>query len=170
MMSTTIAELLAGCELGPVQSVGRMQVVPLLAGPAAAADGFVAPPACRTATSAYGTLVFDNPHELPLLVPCHAGFVVPQAAQDHAMAHAALVAGKASAAFDTALCVQETQGGTIGAGEHAMVILPFPLREPALAVRHQRDYSRLWPAVRTFNADAGLQAVGNLAVFFSHFA
>jgi hypothetical protein len=170
MTSTTIAELLAGCELGPVQSVGRMQVVPLLADPAPAADEFVAPPACRTATTAYGTLVFDNPHEQPLLVPCHAGFVVCQAAQDHAMAHAALVAGKSSAAFDTALCVQETQGGTIAAGEHAMVILPFPLREPALAVRDRRGYNRLWPAVRAFNAGVGLQAVANLAVFFGHFA
>jgi hypothetical protein len=166
----TIAELLAGCELGPVQSVGRMQIVPLLAGQAAATGGFVAPPMCRTATSAYGTLVFDNPHEQPLLVPCHAGFVVRQAAQDHAMAHAALVAGKSRAAFDTALCLQETQGGTIAAAEHAMVILPFPLREPALAVRDQRGYRRLWPAVRAFNADVGLRAVADLAVFLGHFA
>jgi hypothetical protein len=82
----------------------------------------------------------------------------------------ALVAGKSRAAFDTAVCLQETQGGTIAAGEHAMVILPFPLREPALAVRDQRDYSRLWPAVRAFYADVGLQAVANLAVFFRHFA
>jgi hypothetical protein len=171
-MTLTIAELLDGTRPGQPQSVGRMQVIPLVTDHHQDQDGgrFVAPPACRTSTLAYGTLAFDNPHDAVLLVPCHAGFVVPQAAQDHAMAHAALVAPKTSVAFDTALCVQETQGGTITAAEHQMLILPFPLRGPALAVRHQRDYSRLWPAIRALNDGVGLGLRGNLIVFLRQFA
>jgi hypothetical protein len=171
-MILTIAELLEGTRPGRPQSVGRMQVIPLVADHDQDQDGgwFVAPPACRTSTLAYGTLAFDNPHDALLLVPCHAGFVVPQAAQDHAMAHAALVAPRTSVAFDTAVCVQETQGGTITAAEHRMLILPFPLRGPALAVRHERDYGRLWPAIRALNGDVGLGLGGNLIVFLRRYA
>jgi hypothetical protein len=169
MTTTTIHELLDGCTTGRVQSVGRMQVVPLLDGhDAGAVERFVAPPAYHTSTREYGTLRFENPHPTLLLVPCHAGFVVRQAAQDHAMAHAALVA-PGDAIFDTALCVQQTQGGMIVSGGHEMVILPLSLRPPALRVRAQREFQRLWPQLAALNDRMGLGASADLRTFLTHF-
>jgi hypothetical protein len=50
-----------------------------------------------------------------------------------------------------------------------LVILPVPLRAPALAMRNQTDYARLWPAVQRFNRAGGLPPVGNLVTFYTHY-
>ena len=107
----TIAEILRGVEPGRMQSVGVMQVIPLLS--ELEDKRFVSPEDAKVSTSDYGTLVFDNPSRSLLLVPCHAGYVVKQAAQDHAMSHMGLVKSRGSRSYNTAMCVQQSQGGLI---------------------------------------------------------
>ncbi len=87
-----VREILRGCEAGRLQSVGYMQVIPLVSD--LYDDRFVSPAQCDAAvyTTSYRTLGFRNTSDSVMIVPCHAGYVVKQRAQDHAMAHAGVVA------------------------------------------------------------------------------
>ncbi|UCF22859.1 MAG: hypothetical protein JSV72_18500 [Ralstonia sp.] len=165
----TMGEALHGTRPGRIQSVGYMQVIPLVGD--LDDDRFVSPVEgdARVSTSSYGTLIFENASEVLLLVPCHAGYVVKRAAQDHAMAHAAVVERHKTRSFDTAMCIQQTQGGLIASDRYQMMILPFALRERALEVRKQRSYDRLWSAISAFNTDLGLSTSGHLEFFLKRF-
>lgn len=163
----TIREVLRGCEVGRMQSVGIMQVIPLLS--ELEDERFVSPAQALVSTEEYGALVFRNPTPLLLIVPCHVGYVVDEGAQDHAMTHAAFVRAETRRRFDNAVCIQETEPGLIREDSYRMMVLPYPLREPALEVRHQDDYSRMWPAIAALNREAGLGDEGNLVRFLSHF-
>ena len=122
----TIREILRGLTPGRIQSVGLMQVVPLTG--RRSDDRFACPTEAEVGTSGYGEMSFRNPSDKILLVPSHAAYVVKQAAQDHAMSTAGMVRGNRTGNFDTACCIQETQGGYIRAGQHQMFILPVSLR------------------------------------------
>jgi len=154
-----LAEILKGCTPGKIQSVGIMQVIPLISD--ISDDSFVSPnQSARISTSAYGTLVFQNQKEETMIIPPQTGYVVKQSAQDHALPHVGVVKGKQTTSFDDAMCIQQTQGGTIGRGEHSMLILPFPLRESAHKVRKSRGYDRLWGSIRSLNSKAGVSGRG----------
>jgi hypothetical protein len=150
-----------------MQSVATMQVIPLLSD--MEDRRFVSPSDALIETVAYGSMVFNNPTPLALIVPCHAGYVVDKGVQDHAMTHAGFVSPRARRRFDTAACIQETQSGTIREGHYPMMVLPFPLREPALEVRKEEDFDRLWPAIRTLNRETEAGEVGNLDRFLKRF-
>ena len=146
-----------------------MQVIPLVSD--LSDDRFVSPVEANADvfTTDYGTLGFRNPSDCLLIVPCHAGYVVKQAAQDHAMAHAAVVRSQAEQSFKTAMCIQQAQGGYIKRGAYRMLILPFSLREQAMKVRNKKNYNKLWDAISAFNSDMGVQAAGHLEFFLKHF-
>jgi hypothetical protein len=166
-----VRDLLHGCEVGRLQSVGSMQVVPLVS--ERHDDRFVAPAgAARVSTSGYGNLVFNNDADQPLLVPAGATYIVEQAAQNHALPHAGCVKARAVKRYETAVCVQQGQGGYIREGRHPMMLLPCPLRARAHAVRRQVNFGRLWPAIAEFNRRAGLPDHGfrgHLEFFFQKF-
>ncbi|MHC4940138.1 MAG: ARPP-1 family domain-containing protein [Planctomycetota bacterium] len=163
----TIAEILRGCEPGRIQSVGLMQVIPLVSD---LGDDRIQPPIdAIVSTAGYGELLFENPTAELVLVPSHATYVVEQAAQDHAMPGAAFVRARKSRRYDRAMCVQRSQGGLVRKGNHEMAILPLPLRRPALKMRKQGDYSRLWDAIQTFNSAAGTDGGGDLVRFLKHY-
>jgi hypothetical protein len=163
----TIREVLRGCEVGRMQSVGIMQVIPLLSD--LEDERFVSPAQALVSTEGYGALVFRNPTPLLLIVPCHVGYVVDERAQDHAMTHAAFVPAEKRRCFDTAVCIQATQPGLMREGTYRMMMLPYPLREPALEVKYGTDFSRMWPAIGALNREAGLEDEGNLVAFLKHF-
>jgi hypothetical protein len=135
-------------------------------------DRFVSPVEgeAEVFTTSYGTLGFRNPSDSVLIVPCHAGYVVKRAAQDHAMAHAGVVQSASQRAFDTAMCIQQSQGGLIERGAYRMLILPYALRERALDVRQEKDFRKLWEAISLFNKEMGVQGAGHLEYFLKHFA
>ena len=120
-------------------------------------------------TTSYGTLGFRNPGDCVLIVPCHAGYVVKQVAQDHAMAHAGVVRSASERSFNTAMCIQQSQVGLIQRGAHRMLILPYALRERALEVRNDKSYNKLWDAISLFNQKMGVQSAGHLEFFLKHF-
>jgi hypothetical protein len=121
-------------------------------------------------TNDYGTMNFDNPTDKVLLVPCHAGYVTAQKAQDHAMAHTGMVGKKSKKRFNTAMCIQQRQGGYISPDQHKMMILPHSLREAALAKRNKNEYSKLWGDISKFNRGLGLNMTnGHLEYFLREF-
>jgi len=165
----TVADMLRGCAAGRIQSVGCMQVIPLVSD--ISDDRFVAPDEAEVSTKDYGTLVFRNTSDKTMIVPPQTAYVVNQMAQDHALPHAGLVKAKALKAYKTAMCIQQTQGGLILSGKHQMVILPFVLREQAHRLRKDVDFRRLWDAIGQLNTDSGVPTVsgGHLDVFLKHF-
>ncbi|UCE06140.1 MAG: hypothetical protein JSW07_21575 [bacterium] len=165
--SITLSEILRGITAGRMQSVGIMQVIPLIS--ELQDERFISPAEAEFSTSAYGTMVFDNPSEAILLVPAHAGYVLKQRVQDHAMSHAGIVRPRRKRTFNTAICLQETQAGLVPPGHYEMMILPFSLREIALNKRREKKYSKLWDVISKFNAKFGLKATGHLDTFLEHF-
>jgi len=165
---TTVAHLLKGCEPGPMQSAGIMQIIPLLSD--IEDHGIVSPVNARFRTEAYGTMIFENSSSCMMLIPCHTGYVVKQPAQDHAMGQAALVRSESVVSFDTAMCIQQTQPGFIAADNYAMMILPFVLREKALQLRKERSFSKLWNDILDFNRELGIdKSQAHLEYFFTAF-
>jgi len=164
-----VREVLRGCEPGRLQSVGYMQVIPLTSD--LNDDRFVSPTQCdaQVYTTCYGTLGFRNTSESVMIVPCHAAYVVKQHAQDHAMAHAGLVAATGDRQYDTAACIQASQGGFIKKGSYRMMILPHALREDALQKRDERDYQKLWKDIGAFNRRFGVPGQGHLEYFLKSF-
>lgn len=165
-----VGDLLRGCTPGRLQTVGNMQVVPLRS--ELHDDRFVAPDQGRIGTAGYGKLVITNTQEKPMLVPAGATYIVDQAAQNHALPHAGFVKALETKKYESAMCVQQGQGGLIREGAHPLMLLPFPLREPAHAVRKGDSFGRLWPAIASFNRLAGLEQHGergHLEFFFQHY-
>jgi hypothetical protein len=165
-----IGTLLRGCAAGRLQSVGLMQVVPLVSD--VQDERFAAPDAALVSTAGYGNLVFRNPEGQPLLMPSTATYIVAQAAQNHALPHAGFVPAGATKQYGTAMCVQQGQGSYIKEDRHRLMLLPFPLREPAHRVRRQVDFRRLWAAIAEFNGRAGLKQhghAGHLEFYFQHY-
>lgn len=168
MANVTISEVLRGCEAGKIQSVGYMQVIPLLS--ELEDNRFAMPTDLEVGTSGYGVMEFTNPNAEIAIVPCHAAYVVKQAAQDHAMAHVGLVKGKSTHRFDTAMCIQQTQGGLITKGKQRLFILPFQVREDALAVRKTKSHGKLWNSLAHMSERTGATAAGaHLVRFLEHF-
>ena len=164
-----VREVLRGCDPGRLQSVGYMQVIPLVSD--LNDDRFVSPVQCDADvyTTSYGTLGFKNNSESVMIVPCHAGYVVKQHAQDHAMAHAGLVGAASDRRYTTAACIQASQGGFIKKGTYRMLILPHALREQALQKRAEKNYQKLWDDISVFNQRFGVTGRGHLEYFLKAF-
>ena len=163
----TLQEILRGCEATKMQTVGIMQVIPLTS--KYQDSRFISPKEAKVSTAGYGKLVFENKKDSPLIVPLNASYIVRQAAQDHAMAQAGVVPGKATGRYDNAMCIQQSQGGFIKNSDYKMMILPFSLREKALELRHIEEYNKLWKYIEKFNRQFGIRAEGELVHFFKHF-
>jgi hypothetical protein len=163
----TIAEILRGAEAKRMQSVGYLQVIPLVSD--LQDEQFVSPDEAKVGTSDYGSMEFENPTNGLLIVPTHAGYIVKQHAQNHAMAHTGLINRGKTRKYDTAMCIQQSQGGYISKGNHRLSILPFSLREAALKNRKAKSYNKLWGDISKFNVGLGLKNQGHLEYFLNHF-
>ena len=75
-----LADVLHGCAPGRIQSVGYMQVIPLVSD--LSDNRFVSPVEDKADvfTTDYGTLGFRNRDDCVMIVLCHAGYVVKHAA------------------------------------------------------------------------------------------
>jgi hypothetical protein len=161
-MTLTIDMILHGTGLGDVQSAGAMQVVPILGDDSPT----FAPPELEIGTRGYGTVLLRNTNDKPTIVPGGSGWIVPQRAQDHAVPGATFVRKGEEKLVDTAMCIQQSQPGLIPTGKHTLAILPVALRAQALAVRHVKDFRKLWEPIAKFNRALGVaESNGNLAAF-----
>lgn len=171
MTELTIRTILNDTRTGNMQTVGIMQMIPLMSDHEF--KGFVSPvQAGEMRTSNYGSMEFSNrSSDDTMIVPSHSTYIVKQAAQDHALPHAGIVKKKATKTYQTAACVQSEQGGTISKGVHNLDIMPFALREGALAVRDVPKYDKLWSAIGKFNVRFKLPQgnQGHLEYFYQKF-
>lgn len=140
----------SGIELGNVQSVDEMTIVPILGDN----RGEVAEPEHLRfkATTSYGTMVFENDDSSrPAIVPSNM-MVRGKGAQDHAMAGSGVVLAGRTTRFNTACCIEETQGGYLGSDNNEEDVLPIALRKALLvpSLRQANSYSKLWSKIHTW--------------------
>lgn len=137
-------------EIGNVQSVDEMTIVPILG----AERGDVAKPSCLTfrSTTSYGTMVFENSDPArEAIVPANI-MVRGRGAQDHAMSGSGIVMKNQSRSFENACCIEETQGGYLASGGNEEDVLPITLRKALLepSVRSRDSYSKLWGKIKSW--------------------
>ncbi len=145
-----IAEALRGTRLGRMQSVGPMDLVPIL-GDQWEDASFAPPTEVFVSNRNYGHLAFDNRAERPTIIPTNAGYVTKQAAQDHAIASAVVVKARAREDVNDAACIQSSQCGHIRSDRYPMLVLPVQLRGAMLNTKGQSRYNKLWPSIQAFN-------------------
>lgn len=164
----TVEQILNGCTVGRLQSVGQMAVIPILDGGEAQDDTY-APPNFEAGTRGYGTVSARNTSDRPTIMPTGAAFLTPEAAQDHAVPGASLFKGKEGKEITNSYCVQQTQGGLIPQKERDFAILPAALRVHALSHRKEGRYDAMWEHIRSFRAAYGDSGAGNLVEFVKRF-
>ena len=161
----TVESILEGTGLGRTQSVGLMDVVPLLDEGGIADDSF-APPDFSIDTSDYGTVQVRNESpDLPTILPTGAGWVTKQHAQDHAVPSGVFVEAGSSRTITTARCIEASQGGLLRDAKD-MLVLPAALRTRALTGRHEEGYNLLWDDIRDFNRGLDVNDHGGHLVRF----
>jgi hypothetical protein len=156
-MEITIAEVLKGCTPGRMQSAGYMQMVPLLSEPDMIDKRFGAFTGILSSTHDYGTVHLENKEDFPTIMPMGTAILTTQSAQNHALGKVKLMTRMSESNIDTAACIQDTQGGIIRSGVHSLSILPYSIREKALEIKDKRGYSKLWPAIKVFNEEVGIE-------------
>jgi hypothetical protein len=160
-----IREILHGTQPGALQSVGLMQVIPLIL-TVEPNTHFATPHDLLVGVSGhYGHMEFTNKTSRPGIIPMHTTVITEQRVQDHAMTKAGFVAANKNIVYNDAVCVQSSQGGYLERGEHEISILPYALRETALSLRGKKEYNKLWPAIADFNKIAQV-AGGSCLVYF----
>lgn len=172
MSKVKIRELLHGCKPGRIQTVGLMSVIPLLS--ELQDDRFASPARAKISTSGYGKLVVRNDEGKTMIVPSGATYIVDQAAQNHGLGQAGWVKQNAIRTFQTAMCVQQSQGGYIRETATDLRLLPLPLRFKSHGTRRNTtEFQRLWPDIAAFNESAGCRqgssSGGHLEYFFNEF-
>lgn len=164
-----IKEMLKGVTPGGLQTVGYMQIMPLIT-EEMIDDKFVLPSNAMVSTSHYGTMkVSNNSSEGRMILPFGAGYVVSQSAQDHATPTAKVIGPNTRVTIDNAACIQETQGGYVSSGKHQMTILPWCMKENTISTMNEKNYSKLWPVIKEFNISLGLSNKGHLEFFLKQF-
>lgn len=170
MNNVTVENILRGCEVGRIQTVGFMQVIPLVSD--IEFDNYAAPMPNQVNNPGYTQLDYDNSRsDQEMLIPAHLAVISKQRAQDHAMTHAAIVAKKKRAKFSSAVCVQQSQGGHIRAAEdNRLIVLPVPLREAANKMQNGTELGRLWPSIGSFLSESGVtRGSSDLVAFLEAF-
>ncbi len=162
-----VKDLLKGCTIGRIQSVGYMQMIPLISD---LVDDSIAPPDFLVSTQNYGHLIVENPDPThKSILPFGAAFISSQAAQNHAAPKAAILNAKSKTSVPRAVCIQSTQGGIMRHGNHPLTILPWSLREPAMALKDGTSYDRMWAPIEKFNRELGASTRGHLEDYLNRF-
>lgn len=148
-----------GLNMGSIQSVDEMSVIPLIGED----HGDIADPQELKfeRTTNYGSMQFDNHDKSrPAIVPTNY-MVRGTGAQDHAMSSAGIVEGGKSKTFNTACCIESSQGGYLAGKNNEYDILPIGLRKKFIStpsLRNNRSYDKLWPSISKWLEGIGVRA------------
>ena len=168
----SMEDILFGIGAGRAQSVGNMEVIPLISedrDEIIDESMYGTPADVEIGTRNYGEVDMRNTSDRVNIVPPGAGWVVKEAAQDHAIGSGEILGPKTSNLVKTARCIQSNQGGTISKAAHEMLVLPVELRGIALAKRNMHGYSEMWDDLANFNSQHGIQGFKELAIFLKEF-
>jgi len=169
MKEITISKVLKGCTPGRMQSVGYMQIIPLLSD---IIDDTFSPPIgnIEASTSDYGTLRLKNLTDSPTIFPTGGAVMTKQKAQNHASPKGIFMGKKGRYQTNQARCIQDSQGGYISPEkDYHFSVLPWAIREFSMASKDRANYSELWPAIKEFNQELGLLNKGHLELFIENF-
>ena len=169
----TLARILEGKRGARPQTVGLMEVVPLLPQDETHHNRMFAVPSksmLLAGNPAYGTIIVENKDTVrPLIVPSNTTWITRHAAQDHALNKASLLAASGKSTYDTAACVEQTQAGQIPSDVHQFQILPASLRRIDKDLAERRDFRKFWGNISTLNTALGLpECGGHLNKLFTH--
>lgn len=170
----SMEDILFGIGTGRAQSVGNMEVIPLISedrDEVINEDMYGTPADVEVGVGSYGygNVDMSNTSDRVNIVPPGAGWVVKEAAQDHAIGSGEILGPKESNMVKTARCIQSTQGGYIQKAAHEMLVLPVELRGIALAKRKITGYSEMWNDLAVFNSKHGIGNYKELAIFLKEF-
>lgn len=170
----TLAEILHGKVAGRPQSVGIMDVVPLLPQDEAHHNRLFAVPSkdmYLAGNPGYGTVIVRNANPaMPLICPTNTAWVTRHRAQDHALCKAGLVKGGATSTYNNAACVQATQGGAIPADLYQFQILPATLRRLDRTLAEKSEFRKMWDNIRGLNQALNVpDHAGHLEYLFKQF-
>ncbi|MFC1836550.1 ARPP-1 family domain-containing protein [Thermodesulfobacteriota bacterium] len=170
----TLARILEGKMAGRPQSVGIMDVVPLLPQDETHHNRMFAVPTkdmLLAGNPTYGTVVVANKDtSQPLIVPSNTTWITKHRAQDHAMSKAGLLGAGGMGTYDNAACVQSSQGGSIPADIYRFQILPATLRRVDKALAEEKKYSKLWDNISAMNRFLGVRTdMAHLEFLFTQF-
>lgn len=154
-MKITIKDVLKGCVPGKMQSVGYMQVIPLLLEPELTDLRFAPFTDLESGTEDYGSMYLHNKSNKHTIFPMCGGMLSKEAAQNHAIGKAKLMAPNSRDMMTHAACIQQTQGGYVRSGVHPTTIMPYSMRAEAIRVKDVKSYGKLWPAISKFNEQIG---------------
>lgn len=169
-MKITISEVLKGCTPGKMQSVGYMQVIPLLSPPDMVDLRFAPFTDLISGTEGYGNMYLENKSNMHTIFPMCGGILTKTAAQNHGIGKTKLMAPKSRTMMDHAACIQQTQGGYISKGLYETTIMPYSMRYEAIRVKDVKSYGKLWPAISDFNKEIGtLRTNGHLEYYLEEF-
>jgi hypothetical protein len=148
-----------GLNMGSIQSVDEMSVIPLIGEDH---EDIADPTELKfERTTTYGSMQFDNTNRSrPAIVPSNY-MVRGTGAQDHAMSSAGIIAGGKRQTFETACCIESSQGGYLGGKDNEYDILPINLRKEFFknpSLRNRRSYDKLWPSIEKWLEGIGVRA------------
>jgi len=162
-------DILFGIGHGRRQTVGNMDVIPLVDEGADRGEEFMPPTEVEVGTEEYGTVSMRHSGDSPTVMPTGSCWVVKERAQDHAIGSGVLLAPGDSKTIRDAMCIQSSQSGMIRRQVQDLTILPVGLRTRALALRGRQDYSKLWGSIGEFNKGYGSSDEQALVYFLRNF-
>lgn len=169
MTTMKLGRLLDGCRLGDLQSVGIMQIIPLL-NLRTDEDRFARPDEAVVHTSNYGSVNIRNPSGRVMIVPLNAAYMSKKLAQDHATTTAGIVKANGETTFDNSLCIESGQGGLYEPDQYRLSILPAAIRaDVARFSARETEYSGSWGYIERYNSEMGSGVRGHLRDFFERF-
>lgn len=163
-----LSDLLRGLVPGRMQSVGLMQIIPLIG---EEATGYLSPDEVEVESPQYGILGFMKRTKGKVIIPSGAAYMTKENAQDHTLPHPGVIAKNANVSrYNTAACIQSSMPGHMVAAKRPFTIVPYAVKAAGLRVRHEVSYSKLWGFIENLNREAGLAARGHLDDFTNGFA
>lgn len=169
MTTMKLGRLLENCHLGDLQSVGIMQIIPLL-NLRTDESRFASPGEAIVNTSDYGTVNVKNPSGRIMIVPLNAAYMTKKSAQDHATTTVGIVGSKDSTRIENSLCIEQSQAGLIQPDTYRLSILPAAIRADVAPFASRRtSYSGSWGFIERYNREMGAGSHSNLRDFFDRF-
>ncbi len=168
--------ILNGLSFGTTQKVGVMSVIPLIGEDVKTPMGDLND-IQFDGTQTYGTMVFTNKSEKPVILPNGLSAISNELAQDHGNPFAYLLKPNRKEFLDFTCCIQQHQGGYLSSQAiKSYNILPLFVRKKHFQkhlIQDNRtpylDFGSLWSIITEFQGKLIGKSEAHLVYFFTKF-
>ena len=168
--------LLNGLSFGSIQKVGVMSIIPLIGEDVSTPMGTMND-ITFNGTHTYGTMMFTNNGEKPVILPTGISMISTEKAQDHGSPFAYLLKPNSKEDVKFTCCIERHQPGYLtGKGIKGFNILPLFVRkkhfENYLISDHRSyhsSFSNLWSIITEFQSQLVGKNEAHLVYFFTKF-